>query len=158
MSESRMKASKRRRVLVVDDEGDIRVIVGLNLDLAGMEFGEAKDGKEALEFLRTGTWDACLLDLAMPNVDGFEVLRALSDERLVDQLAVIVLSAKGSPAVAIEALQLGAHAHLTKPFSPGAVARAAEELMQLSPEERRERRQEMIDRAGALSRLGLGTV
>jgi two-component system response regulator ResD len=153
-----MKASTRQRVLVVDDEGDIRVIVGLNLGLAGMEFGEAKDGNEALDFLRTGTWDACILDLAMPNVDGFEVLRALSDEGIVDQLAVIVLSAKGSPVVAIKALQLGAHAHLTKPFSPGAVAHTVEELISLSPEERRERRREMIDRAGALSRLGLGTV
>lgn len=153
-----MKASTRHRVLVVDDEGDIRVIVGLNLGLAGMESGEAKDGIEALELLRSGTWDACLLDLAMPKVDGFEVLRTLSRERLADQLAIIVLSAKGAPAVAIEALQLGAHAYLTKPFSPGAVAHIVEDLIELTPQERRDRRLEMLDRAGAMSRLGLGTV
>ena len=151
-------AQARPRVLVVDDEGDIRVIVGLNLGLAGMEFGEARDGDEALDFLRTRTWDACILDLAMPTVDGFEVLRALSNEGITDQIAVIVLSAKGSPAVAIEALELGAHAHLTKPFSPGAVAQTVEELISLDPAERRERRREMIERAGNLSRLGLGTV
>lgn len=153
-----MSPGARPRVLVVDDEGDIRVIVGLNLGLAGMEFGEAKDGNEALEFLRGGKWDACILDLAMPTVDGFEVLKALSEEGIVDQIAVIVLSAKGSPAVAIEAMQLGAHAHLTKPFSPGAVAHTVEELITLTPEQRRDRRREMIERAGALSRLGLGTV
>ena len=150
--------SKQHRVLVVDDEGDIRVIVGLNLDLAGMEFGEAKDGAEALQFLRSGDWDACILDLAMPDVDGFDVLRALKDEGIVDEIAVVVLSAKGTPSVAIEALELGAHAHLTKPFSPAAVAQAVEELIGLSPEERRQRRQEMIERAGDLSRLGLRTV
>lgn len=150
--------SKQRRVLVVDDEGDIRVIVGLNLDLAGMEFGEAKDGAEALQFLRSGDWDACILDLAMPDVDGFDVLRALRDEGIVDQIAVIVLSAKGSPSVAIEALELGAHAHLTKPFSPAAVAQAVDELIGLTPEERRQRRKEMLERAGDLSRLGLRTV
>lgn len=150
--------SKQRRVLVVDDEGDIRVIVGLNLDLAGMDFGEAKDGAEALRFLRSGDWDACILDLAMPDVDGFDVLRALKDEGIIDDIAVIVLSAKGSPSVAIEALELGAHAHLTKPFSPAAVAQAVEELIELSPEERRQRRREMIERAGDLSRLGMRTV
>ena len=150
--------NKQHRVLVVDDEGDIRVIVGLNLDLAGMEFGEAKDGAEALQFLRSGDWDACILDLAMPDVDGFDVLRALKDEGIVDEIAVVVLSAKGSPSVAIEALELGAHAHLTKPFSPAAVAQAVEELIGLSPEERRQRRREMLERAGDLSRLGLRTV
>jgi len=153
-----LSTGTRPRVLVVDDEGDIRVIVGLNLGLAGMEFGEAKDGNEALDFLRGGDWHACILDLAMPTVDGFEVLKTLSAEGIIDQIAVIVLSAKGSPAVAIEALQLGAHAHLTKPFSPGAVAHTVGELIALSPEERRARRDEMIERAGALSRLGLGTV
>jgi len=148
----------RPRVLVVDDEDDIRVIVGLNLGLAGMEFGEAKDGNEALDSLRSGDWDACTLDLTMPPVDGFEVLKALSEEGIIDEIAMMVLSAKGSPAVAIAALQLGAHAHLTKPFSPGAVANTVEELITLTPEERRARRDEMIERAGALSRLGLGTV
>lgn len=158
MTASQMSTRARPRVLVVDDEGDIRVIVGLNLGLAGMEFGEARDGNEALDSLRTRTWDACILDLAMPTVDGFEVLKVLSEEGIIDQIAVVVLSAKGSPAVAIEAMQLGAHAHLTKPFSPGAVAQTVEELITLTPEQRRERRREMIDRAGALSRLGLGTV
>ncbi|HJR46212.1 MAG TPA: response regulator [Actinomycetota bacterium] len=150
--------ARQQRVLVVDDEGDIRVIVGLNLDLAGMEFGEAKDGGEALEFLRSGDWDACILDLAMPDVDGFDVLRTLRDEGIIDRIAVIVLSAKGSPTVALEALELGAHAHLTKPFSPAAVAQSVQELIGLSPEERRQRRAEMIERAGDLSRLGMRTV
>lgn len=149
---------KQHRVLVVDDEGDIRVIVGLNLDLAGMEFGEARNGSEALEFLRTREWDACVLDLSMPQVDGFGVLRALIEEGLVDSLAVVVLSARGSPTVAIEALHLGAHAHLTKPFSPTAVARTVEELIGLTPQERRDRRAEMLERAGNLSRIGLRTV
>lgn len=153
-----MTRPKQQRVLVVDDEGDIRVVVGLNLDLAGMEFGEARDGAEAIECLRSGEWDAVILDLAMPEVDGFEVLRTLNSEGMIDDLAVIVLSAKGAPSVAIEAMELGAHAHLTKPFSPGAVAQAVEELIELTPEERRERRRDMIERAGTLSRLGMRTV
>jgi CheY-like chemotaxis protein len=148
----------KRRVLVIDDEPDIRMIVGLNLGLRGLEFGEAKDGAEAIEALGTGQWEACVLDLAMPQVDGFEVLRTLSDRGLNERIAVIVLSAKNTPAVAIEAMELGAHAHLIKPFSPAAVASLVEDLIDLSPEEREQRRLAEIDRAGALNRLGMRTV
>lgn len=150
--------TSRRRVLVVDDEVDIRVIVGLNLDLAGMDHGEARDGHEALDSLRSDDWDACILDLAMPALSGFDVLRALSEEGITERIAVIVLSAKTSPASAIEAMQLGAHVHLTKPFSPAAVAQTVKELITLRPDERGERRRQMLDRAGALARLGIGIV
>jgi CheY-like chemotaxis protein len=150
--------TRQARVLVADDEGDIRVVVGLNLGLMGMEFGEATNGAEALSFLRAGVWDACILDLSMPKLDGFQVLKALRDEGITDRIAVVVLSANGTPEIAIEAMALGAHAHLTKPFSPAAVAQAVHELIALSPEERRRRRQDMMDRAGNLSRLGLRTV
>jgi two-component system response regulator ResD len=148
----------KRRVLVIDDEADIRMIVGLNLGLRGMEFGEAKDGAEAIDAIKSGQWEACVLDLAMPHVDGFEVLKALGEEGLTNQLAVIVLSAKNAPSVAIEAMELGAHAHLIKPFSPAAVATLVEDLMGLSPEERETRRRQEIERAGALNRLGMRTV
>ena len=150
--------SDRRSVLVVDDEADIRMIVGMNLGLAGLEFGEAPDGQDALEMLRSGNWDGCILDLAMPEMNGFEVLEHLRDENILDRMSVVVLSANGAPATAIEAMKLGAHAHLSKPFSPGSVAQTIRELLDLSPEERAERRQEMIERASNLDRLGVKTV
>lgn len=146
------------RVLVVDDEDDIRMIVGMNLSLVGIGFGEAADGKEALEMLRSGEWDGCILDLTMPEMDGFKVLEALRDEELLERTSVVVLSANGAPATAIQAMELGAHAHLRKPFSPGAVAQTIRELLDLTPEERLERRQEFIDRASDLNRLGVSTV
>ena len=150
--------TERRSVLVVDDEADIRMIVGMNLGLAGLEFGEAPDGQEALEMLRSGHWDGCILDLTMPEMDGFEVLRHLSEEKILDRTSVVVLSANGAPSTAIEAMTLGAHAHLSKPFSPAAVAQTMRELLDASPEERAERRQEMIERASNLDRLGVKTV
>lgn len=149
---------RQPRVLVADDEAEIRAIVGLNLELAGIGFAEARNGWEALELLRSGPWDACVLDLSMPQVDGFGVLRGLTEEGLVDDLAVVVLSGKGSPSVAIEAMQLGAHAHLTKPFSPMRVAETIQELIGLTAQERRYLRAEMIERADNLSRLGLRSV
>lgn len=153
-----MTENERPRVLVVDDEPDIRTVVGLNLRLAGMEFGEAKDGKEALAMLRSGGWDACLLDLMMPGTDGYGVLRGLRSSRLLEDVAVIVLSAKGSPAAALSALELGAHAYLIKPFSAPAISQTIYELIALTPHEREERRRESIRRAGDLERLGVPIV
>ena len=146
------------RVLVVDDDDDIRTIVGLNLTLAGIEVDEATNGSEAVEKLSAGDWDGCVLDLAMPQTDGMTALRRMRDEGLLNDLVVIVLSATSSPKRAVEGLELGAHAHLTKPFSPAAVAAVLQELIALSPEERDERRHSMLSRAGEMARLGMTTV
>lgn len=151
-------AAKQYRVLVVDDEADIRMIVGLNLGLANLQFGEATNGEQAIEMLTSGEWDACVLDLSMPNVDGFSVLRQIEAAGMLDKIIVVVLSAHGSPSVALQALELGAHAHLTKPFSPASVAMLVQELTELDPETRRKRREEAIGRASALDRLGVRTV
>ena len=145
-------------MLVVDDDPDIRTIVGLNLTLAGMTTGEASNGAEALELLTPGAWDAVILDLAMPRTDGMTALKQLREDEKLDDVVVIVLSATSSPARAIEGLELGAHAHLTKPFSPAAVANIVQELIDLTPEERSDRRKAMLQRASELARLGMTTV
>jgi DNA-binding NtrC family response regulator len=144
------------RVLVVDDEQDMRTVVGLNLTLSGMEYAEAGNGEEAIAALEEGRYDACVLDLMMPKSDGFSVLEHLGKDQ--DELAVVVLSAEGTPAAAIRALELGAHAHLTKPFSPGAVAQIVAEMAALSPDQRAARRAASIERATDLGRLGVPTV
>ena len=146
------------RVLVVDDDPDIRTIVGLNLGLAGMQTGEASNGDEAVEMLLSNEWDACILDLAMPKSDGMTTLKELKARDMLSTLVVVVLSATSSPARAIEGMRLGAHAHLTKPFSPAAVATLVQELIDLSPEERHRRRLGFLERAGELERLGIETV
>ncbi|MEA2517552.1 MAG: hypothetical protein QOG16_1390 [Actinomycetota bacterium] len=146
------------KVLVVDDDPDIRTIVGLNLTLAGMETGEAANGQEALDQLASGDWDACILDLAMPQTDGMTALRQLRDESRLNDLVVVVLSATSTPARAIEGMEIGAHAHLTKPFSPAAVAGIIQELIDLSPDERDKRRRSMLERATEMERLGMTTV
>jgi DNA-binding response OmpR family regulator len=146
------------RVLVVDDDPDIRTIVGLNLTLAGMETGEASNGQEALDAISAGGWDACILDLAMPQTDGMTALRALREGHMLEELVVVVLSATSTPARAIEGLEIGAHAHLTKPFSPAAVAGVVQELIDLSPKARDERRKSMLERATQMERLGMTTV
>lgn len=153
-----MSAGEPLRVLVVDDEPDIRTVVGLNLKLAGMEYGEAADGRAAIDMLRDEKWDACLLDLMMPGIDGYGVLRAMRADGITARMAMIVLSAKGTPAAAMSALELGAHTHLTKPFSAQAIAQTVHELIDMTPEQRESRRLDAIKRAGDLDRLGVPTV
>ncbi|HWC14526.1 MAG TPA: response regulator [Actinomycetota bacterium] len=150
--------TKASRVLVVDDDPDIRTIVRLNLGLSGMETDEAANGSEALEKLASDEWDACVLDLAMPQTDGMTALKVLRDNGRLEDLVVVVLSATSSPKRAIEGLELGAHAHLTKPFSPAAVAGVLQELIDLSPDARDARRRSMLSRAGEMERLGMTTV
>lgn len=153
-----MSSTTVPRVLVVDDDRDIRTIVGLNLRLAGMETGEAANGREALDALRGSDWDACVLDLAMPQTDGITALKELRDGGDLEHLVVVVLSATTSPTRAMEGLEIGAHAHLTKPFSPAAVAGVLKDLIALTPEERDRRRTSMLSRASEMRRLGMTTV
>lgn len=147
----------RPRILVVDDDADIRTVVGLNLGLVGMDFAEAADGTECLEALSSGSWDAIVLDLMMPGTDGFEVLRRLKEMPL-GHTTILVLSARNSPQAALEALKLGAHGIVAKPFSPGAVAQLLEELIAMTDKEREARRIDSINRAQSLDRLGMPTI
>ena len=151
-------SAARPKVLVCDDEPDIRMVVGLNLDLAGMDYEEAVSGSAALERLRAEHFDALVLDLMMPDVDGFAVLEHMQRYDITSDTVVVVLSAKGSPASAIEAMRMGAHSYLTKPFSPVSVAQLLDELIGMNPEDRERRREEAIERAGALERMGLPSI
>jgi len=68
------------RVLIVDDNADVRRILALRLGMAGFEVRDAADGRAGLAALRGGTWDLVLLDLVMPELDGFAVLAELQDQ------------------------------------------------------------------------------
>ena len=153
-----MNGDQRPQVLIVDDNEDIRTILGINLGLAGLGYAEATDGRQALSMLRTHDYDACILDLTMPRTSGFEVLRDLARGGRIDRPAVIVLSARGAPADALEALTLGAHAHLTKPFSPSDLTELVRRLVSLAPQKRQQRRLKAMERASSLDRYGVRSV
>lgn len=101
------------RVLVVDDERQILRALRTALLGHGYEVDIAEDGDAALTLLASRPPDLMVLDLVMPGVDGFEVLR---QTRTWSQLPIIVLSARGQERDKVEALDLGADDYLTKPF------------------------------------------
>jgi len=103
---------------VVDDSEVLRKIVSFNLVREGYSVDEARDGKEALEKLQQAKPDLIILDIMMPYVDGFEVLRRIRKDPNLADIPVIMLTAKGGEDDPKTALELGANGFLTKPFSP----------------------------------------
>ena len=108
-------------ILIADDEPEIRNLLRLYLENENYQIIEAKDGREALSLLREKKPDLCLLDIMMPEMDGYHVLQALRKE---SNIPVIILSAKDADSEKILGLNLGADDYLAKPFNPlEAVAR-----------------------------------
>ncbi len=102
-------------VLVVDDEPRIIRFVRINLEMEGFRVIEAADGLEALNQVRVKMPDMVLLDVMMPEMDGFETLRMI---RETDSVPVIMLTVRSSEADKVRGLDLGADDYMTKPFSP----------------------------------------
>lgn len=109
------KSSRKNRILVVDDERGLVRIMRLNLEQDGFEVFEANNGAQAMDRLRAVIPDLVLLDVMMPDLDGFTVLRMI---REVGSTPVIMLTAKGEEADKVKGLELGADDYVTKPFSP----------------------------------------
>ncbi|MEL7636721.1 MAG: response regulator transcription factor [Anaerolineaceae bacterium] len=105
----------RKRILVVDDERGLVRIVRLNLEQDGFYVIEAYNGSQAMEKLRTTLPDLVLLDVMMPDTDGFTVLKMI---RQIGNIPVIMLTAKGEEGDKVKGLELGADDYVTKPFSP----------------------------------------
>jgi DNA-binding response OmpR family regulator len=109
--------SSKGTVLVVDDERTIVEVVGRYMERAGYETHEAGDGPEALRLADLHHPDLVVLDLMLPGIDGFEVLRQLR-ERPGDPVAVILLTARGEESDRLIGLRRGADDYVVKPFSP----------------------------------------
>ena len=106
---------RKNRILVVDDEKGLVKLIRLNLEHDGFEVFEANNGAQAMDRLRAVLPDLVLLDVMMPDLDGFQVLRMI---REVGSTPVIMLTAKGEENDKVRGLELGADDYVTKPFSP----------------------------------------
>ncbi|HQK05825.1 MAG TPA: response regulator transcription factor [Anaerolineaceae bacterium] len=118
MLESRPMADdiyKNKLILVVDDEERMARFIRLNLEHDGFQVVEANRGMQAIQVLRDRMPDVVILDVMMPDIDGFEVLQLI---RETSQVPVIMLTAKGEEDDRVRGLELGADDYITKPFSP----------------------------------------
>jgi two-component system, OmpR family, response regulator MtrA len=123
------------RVLLVEDDASIREVAKLGLEQAGFRVTTAPDGREGLLHFRQSPFDLVVLDVMLPNLDGYEVCRQIRAE---SRVPIIMLSAKSDTVDVVVGLELGADDYVTKPFEMAelvARARAAVRRSSAEPEE-----------------------
>jgi two-component system OmpR family response regulator len=140
-------------ILVVDDDPDIRAMVVFALEDAGFKLREASDGESALAAIEEKAPDLVVLDLMMPNVDGFGVLRTRRQRALAPQTKFLVLTAKTAERDFVRGWELGADEYLTKPFDPDKLIQKVKDLLRTSNSVLQERRDSELQKAELLERL-----
>lgn len=120
----------RERILIVDDEADIALILKLQLEDAGYDTARAKDGGEALDLLKKEDFSLVLLDIKLPKLDGIQVLERLGPE--LQELAVVMMTAHGSEDVAVESMKHGALDYIAKPFSAEDMLKKVERALEFN--------------------------
>src|SRR5207253_4823058 len=101
---------------VVDDEAVNRLLLVRSLEHEGLRTATAQDGLEALDMLRSRSFDLVLLDIVMPLADGFQVLAAMNDDPALRHVPVIVISALEDMDSVVRCIEMGAEDYLSKPF------------------------------------------
>ncbi len=108
----------RPTILIADDDEDILQLVAFRLGRAGYDVMLARDGEEALEAARSRRPAAVLLDVMMPKLTGYEVIRAMRADAATREIPVILLTASVQDADIEEGFRAGADEHIRKPFDP----------------------------------------
>jgi DNA-binding response OmpR family regulator len=140
-------------ILIADDDADIRRLLSHVLAEEGHQVSVAKDGRSSIETMVMSPPDIVILDLMMPEMDGLSVLSEMAEYQVLDSTKVLVLTARASESDREVGFRLGADNYLTKPVEPLEIVVAVKELLALSKDELRVRREAELDKAHLLSQL-----
>ncbi|HUQ40544.1 MAG TPA: response regulator [Acidimicrobiales bacterium] len=143
----------RGDVLVVDDDASLRHVLGIVLEADGFAVEEASGGEDALRRLAEHAPTAMILDLEMPGLDGWDVLRAKRDSKLAPACRVMVLTAQTAERDFLRAWELGADDYATKPFDIDGLSEKLGDLLAMPPAELEHRRSDEIAKARFLERV-----
>lgn len=135
------------RILVVDDEQDIRDLVKYNLEKEGFDISPVTTGEEAIQIARKIKPDLILLDLMLPGLDGLEVCKILKQEKETSEIPVIMLTAKGEESDVVTGLEIGADDYISKPFSPNVLIARVRAMM------RRKKQAALLDTGKEIIRI-----
>ena len=108
-----------KTVLIVEDSASVRRLIEVSIRPLGLRVMAAEDGIRGLAMARSETPDIILLDIGLPGIDGWEVLRELRGDPATAEISVIIVTAHAQPEVAAAAERRGADGFITKPFRPG---------------------------------------
>jgi DNA-binding response OmpR family regulator len=120
---------KGNRVLVVEDEESLLKLESILLSSKGYSVTGVMDGKSALEEVRTNRPDLVILDVMLPEIDGFEVCRRIKEDPDVSHIPVLILTAKKTSQDLARGQQVGCDAYMTKPFKSAKVLDMVQELL-----------------------------
>jgi DNA-binding response OmpR family regulator len=121
--------SRAKTILVADCDHDILKFVTVILENEGYRVVSARDGEEALQKTREARPDLVLLDIILPRQNGYQVCRAIKEDRLLSSLPILFLSAKSQPSDRFWAKRVGADGFLAKPFDPADLVREIDALL-----------------------------
>jgi DNA-binding response OmpR family regulator len=141
------------RILIVEDNAEIRTLVSSILVEEGHKVGVAQNGQQALDMMMDDAPDVLVLDIMMPQMDGYSVLKEFKSSGIKEQMKILILTAKTSESDWVRGYKLGADSYLTKPFDTDELINAIEDLLSSTKEQLRVRREAELDKAQLLSRL-----
>lgn len=122
------------RILAVDDEPNIVRLIQVNLERVGYQVETANNGVQALEKIRANRPDLVVSDVMMPEMDGFELLSTIRRDAALEDLPVIMLTAKTQDKDVLSGYSRGADMYLTKPFNPMELISFVKRILQTSSE------------------------
>jgi DNA-binding response OmpR family regulator len=122
----------RKKILVVDDDAELIELISFNLKQAGYSVGTATNGVDALKKARSLDPDLIVLDVMMPELDGFAVCEILRRDATTASVPILMLTALSSELGRLAGLGSGASDFVTKPFSPRVLVQRIEDLLQKS--------------------------
>ncbi len=123
-----------KKILIVDDEAHIRMLIEQTLEELeddGVEFFTAENGEQALELIQSEKPNMVFLDVMMPKMNGMEVCRRVKQELGLQEVFIIILTAKGQELDKQKGQEVGADVYMTKPFDPEALLIKAREVLGL---------------------------
>src|SRR5688500_216803 len=124
-----------KKLLIVDDEAHIRMLLEQTLEELedeGVEFLTAENGEEALEIIQEENPQLVFLDVMMPKMNGMEVCRRIKKDLAMDDVFIILLTAKGQELDRQKGQEVGADIYMTKPFDPEVILDKAREVLQIA--------------------------
>lgn len=143
----------KRKILVVDDDPTMVKLINVNLKLNNYSVVEAVSGEQALEVIQTEPLDLVVLDIMMPGVDGWEVLRRIRSNTETQEMPVILVTAKTQDSDVIRGWELGADEYVIKPFNPLLLVEVIKMVLDRSYDERLERRRKQKEKLEVLRSL-----
>ena len=143
----------KRKILVVDDDPTMVKLINVNLKLNNYSVVEATSGEQALDVVDSEGLDLVVLDIMMPGVDGWEVLKRIRSNPETQEMPVILVTAKTQDSDVIRGWELGADEYVIKPFNPLLLVEVIKMVLDRSYEERLERRKKQKEKLEVLRSL-----